>query len=264
MTYSALPASAIQSFMQNANWTGTVVVPLTTGAAHFLNYYGNSGSTVAISSMTAGWFGNAAVESKVEILGAVTNTAFSSSFANTWASAIGSGSLAFTSDATTSSQVFWIKDVSEYAGDLATTNTVPLQLGGSSKLTAQYGDGAIEICTNMTATIAAGKTWTAANGITVNGSLGGSGTVSGALTFNSGSTLVASSTPLTATGSVSGTASIDLSGVTPATGLQILKTSSKPAGTYTISDSTYAANYNVTAKEDGLYLTKRPLMIIIK
>ncbi len=184
MTYSALPASAMQSFMQNSNWTGTVVVPLTTSAAHFLNYYGNSGSTVAISTMTDGWFGNAAVESKVEILGAVTNTAFSSSFANTWASVIGSGSLAFTSSIASDSKVFWIKDVSEYAGDLATTNTVPLQLGGSSKVSAPYGDGVIEICTNMTATIASGKAWYAVNGIYVNGTLGGAGSSESAIVLN--------------------------------------------------------------------------------
>ncbi|MBQ8126163.1 MAG: hypothetical protein IJ173_09865 [Kiritimatiellae bacterium] len=157
----ALPATA-PTF---SGWTGTVQLPaIATDVAINFNNYGIAGSTVAITSMTAGWIANAEVLPEINLVGNMTLNYFSGNWANTFDKLSGVGTFTLAADGTTDGYVnnyFLIKDVSDFTGSISVA--APGLAIGAAKPESPETYGQIYLTTS--ATIASGKTWTASNGI---------------------------------------------------------------------------------------------------
>ena len=158
---TARPASAL-SF---SSWTGIVQIPaIATDEAVNFNYYGVAGSTVYVTSMSAGWLADAEVLPELHLLGNMTLNYFSASFANTIDKLSGVGTFSLAADGTAEGYAdgfFLVKDISDFTGSISVAK--PGLAIGLAKPASPTTYGQIVLTT--TATIPAGKTWTASNGI---------------------------------------------------------------------------------------------------
>ena len=178
ITFEALPASAL-SF---GTWTGTVVLPenANVSGVNFDNY-GIEGSTVRLTgATTATWLSfntvgttpnRGPIATTIDIPEnasfTLAHTGWSSSFAYTFNKLTGSGSFtvnisgSIDLSATDYSAYFLLKDVSNFAGSLSVTGA-GIAIGASKPAYTTTGG---KIILTTSATIAAGKTWTATDGI---------------------------------------------------------------------------------------------------
>ena len=158
---NALPATS-PSF---SGWTGTVQLPaIATDVAINFNNYGIAGSTVAITSMTAGWIANAEVLPEINLVGNMTLNHFSGNWVNTFDKLSGAGTFTLAADGTADGYVdnyFLVKDVSDFTGSISVV--APGLAIGAAKPESPTTYGQIYLTTS--ATIASGKTWTATSGI---------------------------------------------------------------------------------------------------
>ena len=161
ITYAALPAAVPAGF---TSWTGTVVLPtVTSGAAPLnLNSYGAVGSTVEVSGVSgSAYLANAAVTPTVHLVGDMTLSAFSATFANTFNKLSGSRAFSLTADGTAQEYAdgyFLIKDVSDFTGSI-TVAAPGLALGGTSKPSSSEWYGKIVV--QAPVTVGSGATWSA-------------------------------------------------------------------------------------------------------
>ncbi len=197
VTFATLPASALTF----GNWTGTVVLPENANVSGcYFDNYGIDGSTVRLAgATTATWlrFSNNnknQVAPTIEIPeGAsftLASTGFSSSFAYTFKAIKGAGAFTvnISGDIDLSdrdySAYFLLKDVSDFTGSLSATGAgIAI---GDTRIANTVAGGKIIVSAGKSATIASGKTWSAANGIVVNGTLNVAGTVTGGITSGNG------------------------------------------------------------------------------
>ena len=158
---NALPATS-PSF---SGWTGTVQLPaIATDVAINFNNYGIAGSTVAITSMTAGWIENAEVLPEIKLVGNMTLNHFSGNWVNTFDKLSGAGTFTLAADGTTDGYVnnyFLIKDVSDFTGSISVA--APGLAIGAAKPASPTTYGQIYITTPVT--LGSSATWTAQNGV---------------------------------------------------------------------------------------------------
>ena len=180
---NALPATS-PSF---SGWTGTVQLPaIATDVAINFNNYGISGSTVAITSMTAGWIENAEVLPEINLVGNMTLNHFSGNWVNTFDKLSGAGTFTLAADGTANGYVdnyFLVKDVSDFTGSISVA--APGLAIGASKPASPTTYGQIYITTPVT--VGSSATWTAPNGVVL-------GDSNATLTVPSGATVPAPTT----------------------------------------------------------------------
>ena len=202
---SHLPASTLTGLTDSATWTGTVEFRdfEHTGDTHkIINFmgYANTASTIALNNVNATMFGgNATYPNQtfgyLEISegGWVqpTNLEYDNSPTYT-CSLIGTGTLSVMQRKGNNSVTF-IGDHSNFGGsvNMASTTTKRLILKGASATTVASAFAArqVVIASDTTINTAVGTTWTAPGGISVEGTLAGSGTMDGPLTLKSGATI---------------------------------------------------------------------------
>lgn len=214
-------------------WTGTVVLPenANVSGCNFDNY-GIAGSTVRLTGdTTATWLSfsnnnNNPVAPTIEIPeGAsftLANTGLSSSFAYTFDAIKGAGAFTvnISGDIDLSysgySAYFLLKDVSNFTGSLSATGAgIAI---GDTRIANTVAGGKIIVSAGKTATIATGKTWSAANGIVVDGTLDVAGIVTDSIaggTGNGAKTLNVNSGAAITMGTgktISGLAAVNLKG----------------------------------------------------
>ncbi len=168
------------------SWSGTYVLAFTgTGLASVNpNNYGNANSIVRMNGVN-GWFvTNEAYLSTIELIDNGATPALTinngSSGANLlFGKIIGGGTIA---TAGGSSQKSIVKDGSEFYGSITMTTTKSIVFGDTI---SGLNNNMIIVQNGYSTMIGAGKTWTAANGITINGTIKGSGTLGSATTFGS-------------------------------------------------------------------------------
>lgn len=218
-------------------WTGTVVLPAgALGSPLNFNLYGNSESVVQITGAVSGYLPNDEIVTTVKIpsSASLTLTAFSPSYTNAFAKIVGEGTLSVPVEATTGasgndlgnaanwgagynySAYLLIKDVSQFTGSLAADQAAGIAIG--AKPHKNTVGGKIIVDSGASATIASGKTWSAVNGIVVDGTLdvagnvtdsiaGGSGNGAKTLNVNSGATITMGSGK-----TISGLSAVNLKG----------------------------------------------------
>ena len=201
---SALKSAATARWAEG--WTGTVVLPVGALSSPLnFNLYGISGSSVQITGAVSGYLPNEEIVATVKIpsSASLTLTAFSPSYVNAFAKIEGEGALSVPVAATTGasgndlgnaanwgagynySAYLLIKDVSKFTGSLTANQAVGIAIGSSKPHKNTVG-GKIIVDSGASATIASGKTWSAVNGIVVNGTLNVAGTVTGGITSGNG------------------------------------------------------------------------------
>lgn len=134
-----------------------------------------------------------------------------------------------------------------------TASPFGLTLGDTNSIANYDPNGKIVVAPGATASVVG--TWTAAQGVHVYGTLGGSGKISSALTLNNGTTLVLGESPITVTGAVTVNECLNVTAEAIATKtMKILAT----AGTPTIADDATATlngtACTLSAQADGLYV----------
>lgn len=151
----------------------------------------------------------------------------------------GTGTLAYNWTAANPGNPIIVRDLSEFEG--AFTMTIPADKCGAIIVspTATYetisqadGNGKIVICADGVANVAKGKTWTAVNGIVVNGTIGGEGTLGSATTFGEDATLDLDKGALSVTGTLTLPSQIKLAVTNPEHAMTVLNV---PAGFTTTS-----------------------------
>ncbi len=182
-----LPGNEKTSYQATA-WIGIVWLKnkTTNGEIQFGNY-GNASSFIKVTDFCGYLPKDGAVSATVELDGESSDYAlklkdgYSSNFF-TFAKLTGSGKLV---DDNTATQRIQITDGTEFAGD------IDMQKGKQVVFGATTGNDAkrIVIMSDNVAKVANGKTWTATNGIFVNGTLGGAGTLASATTLSEGAKL---------------------------------------------------------------------------
>ena len=180
-------------------WTGTVVLPAIgsiAGDTFSFNNYGNSRSTVRVTTIGSGWVKNEVVNPVIDIETSLTLTDFSAGNTNTFPKITGSGSLSLSCDASAIfvdannwysnySAYFLVNDMSEFSGSVSVSN-VGLAIGDEKPAYKTAGDKII-LNSGKEATVASGKTWTADGGFVVNGTLNVNGTLASSAKSVSGS-----------------------------------------------------------------------------
>ena len=162
------------------DWSGRVELPnieICGNNGLNLSFYGNQYSTVVVNNIGEGvWLSNAEIPSTIELAGDVTLSEFSSSFPNTIKKLTGSGSIAFISQ--NANGYFLLENIDEFQGSLSTVGP-GIAIGSRPLDTSTFG----QIYLPVSATVAEGAVWTAANGINI-------ATVGATLTIINGGTVV--------------------------------------------------------------------------
>ncbi len=196
------------------NWVGTLVLNGNiTFAEETLADYGNENSAIKLAGTCTGYLARAgSCAADLILSGSMT-------FNNGWSS--GNGGYTFTGDLTGTGSLITtvnasrddVTDVIAFTGDASGfKGTITVGGGKCVAFGSGYTDkdgetgyeNTIQVGADKTVTIAEGKTWTAANGITVAGTIGGAGTVSGAVTFADNGVLDASANTQTAALKITG------------------------------------------------------------
>ncbi len=183
---------------------------------------------------------------------------------------IGEGTIQFFGATGNHPEFFLAGDTSGFSGQIEYQDYAQrynrVILGTTDEVT-NLVNGVLIVGKDHTAQIASGKTWRAARGMRVDGTLCGAGTITlntGALTFADGATLEVTdvTTPLTATGTVTFDTVTDFTVVfataMPTAETKVLATSSAPTGmpaTCTVKAANGFGVATLTAKDDGLYIT---------
>ncbi len=193
-------------------WTGLVKITADMTFAdteNWLAQLGNANSTIELAGTNTGYLQQAgSCAANLVLSGSMTfNNGYSDDGGYTFTGTFsGDGTLATSNTPT---------DVIRFTGDTSGfTGTITVAGGHCVAFGDDYTDnnsgvGTIQIDSDKTVTIPAGKTWSAVNGVKVAGTLKGTGTIDGTVAFSDGASLDATdATPLTVTGAVSGTGTL--------------------------------------------------------
>ena len=185
------PNASIRTSLGQGTWTGTYVNTADNTLKdndNWLGAVGNANSIVEFTGSSTGYLKQAgSMNAALKVTGSITfSNGFSSNGGYTFNGALlGTGTVETVNTPT---------DVLQFLGetkDFAGTITVA---GGHCIAFGEQADddskrGMIVIAAGKTANIAAGKTWTAVNGIEVAGTIGGEGTIGSTLILLNGATL---------------------------------------------------------------------------
>lgn len=240
--------------LTDAWWMGTVELTGDITLANVnesLEVLGHSGSTLRVTGNVTGYL---AIEKTcaipLELNGSITIT---DGYTNGWyifSKLTGSGTFIHNRNLV---YPIVFADASEFKGTLTVSQAnAQLVIGNKGDAIA----GAIVVSADATAVVADEKTWSAPNGVTVEGTLGGSGTVESDLTFASGSTLDATQGMLTVTGAVSA-ANIPVVVDENSYG-RILTAENLAADSFTLTETTAL----LLVDADGLVCTTRPSLAV--
>ena len=292
----SLPSSSgLTALLKNANWQGTVTISdiaLSSGSGTDLTNYGNGGSTVELKNCTLWYFPTFTYGGTLKVTGTVKISNGTSSSKTSFGALSGSGTFITGlndagTDIYTPRQILSFGTAEDFTGSInlyqkqdpnnagQVHSGMRFVVGGDS----MTGDAAndttpfIQIDTGKTAKLGDGATWTAYNGIKVNGTVivAGAGTFASAATFGNGATiqfnslntstfaLTASSGVTVAEGNSVKVAFAD--GVAPVDDTKLISWSAAPAGTFVFENGEQAKSFNgefyqFLKKDDGLYVHK--------
>ncbi len=193
--------------LTDETWTGIVVITdASIDNSHRLEPLGNASSTIRLTGTASGTFGWVTTTSKtltcastIELEGTLNITAGHLNHTQIFTGALtGNGTYVSTNsdEYNHGNYVVRFENASDFEGTI-TVNGIARTLIGSSG-TPDAGTLLVAGAAN----IAEGKTWTANNGITVAGTIGGAGTLGSATTFAAGSEIDLREGELTATGAL--------------------------------------------------------------
>ena len=181
---NTIPSSDSTGWLTSSDWAGTLSLNNIQGANNTqpgwytpFHNYGSANSTIKVSGFT-GFFGAGNFESSatLEIAAGSTFTLNNGNNGNsmTFAKLKGSGDIVICGNNSPAIQ-YVMRDASEFAGNITVSQSGTLKksivLGGGSSYNYNVNNYQKQICVLGNVTIAAGKTWTADNGIVVNGTL---------------------------------------------------------------------------------------------
>jgi len=210
-TISTFPATA-PTGLSAAAWTGTVWFRgYTDGGDRTVAGFRNAGSTIKFTSMK-GYFANNSVFSTLELENSGDTPAFECS--NGYGGWDGTKWVVVTNlTGTGTLKVSWtggqnkgfpltLVNLSNFHGSLwaSAANGIGIFIGPKLSTWAQTDNGKIVLVADGTAAIAEGKSWTAVDGIVINGAISGAGTLASATTFGEGAEIATTNGTLIATG----------------------------------------------------------------
>ena len=175
----------------SAEWTGTYVNTADNTLADngdWLCAVGNENSTVEFTGTNSGYLKQAgSMDAALKVTGSITfSDGFSTGGGYTFNGALlGTGTLA-TSGSPTDVLKF-LGETKDFAGTITVAGGHCIAFGEQADNDTKQGK--IVIAAGKTANIAAGKTWTAVNGIEVAGTIGGEGTIGSTLILADGATI---------------------------------------------------------------------------
>jgi hypothetical protein len=187
-------AATVRTSLSAAEWTGLYVntadMPTIADAADWFGSVGNANSTVEFAGTSAGYF-KAAGHADFDwiVSGSMTfNNGNSSNGGYTFNGALlGDGTIATVNGQT--DVLKFLGETKDFAGTITVGGGHCIAFGDQADDDSKQGR--LIIKAGKTANIAAGKTWSAVNGIEVEGTLGGTGAIAGKLIVAEGATLTA-------------------------------------------------------------------------
>ena len=192
LVVSGYPTNAdVRNSLGDANWTGTYVNTANNtlqDTGNWLGAVGNENSVVEFTGANTGYLKQAgSMNAALKVTGSITfNNGWSSDGGYTFNGALlGTGTLA-TQNAQTDVLKF-LGETKDFAGTITVAGGHCIAFGEQADDDTKRGK--IVIAADKTANIAAGKTWTAVNGIEVAGTIGGEGTIGSTLILLNGATL---------------------------------------------------------------------------
>jgi len=249
---TALPTGAFLTSLQADTWTGTVWLKNITWTPFDFETLGNLGSKVKLTGVT-GYAINASKTCNTELVleddgdtkALTINNGWSAGeYAYTIAKLSGTGTWQGIANI---AQNYVVTDGTAFSGNINLSNGTIIIFGTNYIKTEYQKGGFVYVESGKTVAVASGKTWTAAGGFVVSGTLNNNGTLTGSLTLNGGmfracdtvemqnaivissaSTISAAATKtLTISGAVSGTAALTI-GTAEDTGTVVMPTYEGP------------------------------------
>lgn len=193
LVVAGYPSNAtVRTSLGAAEWTGTYVNTADNTLAdngNWLGAVGNANSIVEFTGTNSGFLAQAgSMNAALKVTGSITfNNGFSNDGGYTFNGALlGTGTLA-TQNAQTDVLKF-LGETKDFAGTITVAGGHCIAFGEQAD-TGTAHEGKLIVAAGKTANIAAGKTWTAVNGIEVAGTIGGEGTIGSTLILLNGATL---------------------------------------------------------------------------
>ena len=199
----------VRTSLGAAEWTGTYVNTADNTLAdngNWLGAVGNANSTVEFTGTNSGFLAKAgSMNAALKVTGSITfSNGFSDGGGYTFNGALlGEGTLA--TSGTQTDVLKFLGETKDFAGTITVDGGHCIAFGEQADNNTTQGK--IVIAAGKTANVAAGKTWTAVNGIEVAGTIGGEGTIGSTLILLNGATLA---NALTLEGNVTVTEGVDI------------------------------------------------------
>ena len=194
LVVNGYPSNAdARNSLGSPEWTGTYVNTADNTLAdtgNWLRAVGNENSTVEFTGENSGFLAKAgSMDAALKVTGSITfNNGFSDGGGYTFNGALlGDGTLATSGNQT--DVLKFLGETKDFAGTITVDGGHCIAFGGQADTANNSQAGKIVIAAGKTANIAAGKTWTAVNGIEVAGTIGGEGTIGSTLILLNGATL---------------------------------------------------------------------------
>lgn len=209
------PNESIRTSLGRETWTGTYVNTANNTLqdnSNWLGAVGNANSIVEFTGASTGYLKQAgSMNAALKVTGSITfSNGFSSNGGYTFNGALlGTGTVE-TVNAPTDVLKF-LGETKDFAGTIKVAGGHCIAFGEQADDDSKQG--MIVIAAGKTANIAAGKTWTAVNGIEVAGTIGGEGTIGSALILADGATLAGA---VTVTGNVTVEGAVNVTHATAA------------------------------------------------
>lgn len=181
----------VRNSLGAAEWTGTYVNTADNTLqdnGNWLGAVGNANSTVEFTGTNSGFLAKAgSMNAALKVTGSITfNNGFSDNGGYTFNGALlGDGTL--TTSGKQTDVLKFLGETKDFAGTITVDGGHCIAFGEQADNDTKQGK--IVIAAGKTANIAAGKTWTAVNGIEVAGTIGGEGTIGSTLILLNGATL---------------------------------------------------------------------------
>lgn len=183
------------SLSDSSAWSGRLVITGDHPArdnADWLGASGNENSQIEFTGTITGYFKQAgSCDADLVLTGTINNN-------DGWennggysfnGNLIGVGTFSASGDI--GDVIKFLGETKDFAGTITVAGNRCISFGDQADSDTTRGQLVVQ--TNHVANIALGKTWSAANGVVVNGTIGGAGTISSALTLNAGAMLDVSS-----------------------------------------------------------------------
>ena len=194
LVVNGYPSNAdARNSLSSPEWTGTYVNTADNTLAdnnNWLGAVGNTNSVVEFTGASSGFLAKAgSMNAVLKVTGSITfNNGFSDGGGYTFNGALlGDGTLATSGNQT--DVLKFLGETKDFAGTITVDGGHCIAFGGQADTANNSQAGKIVIAAGKTANIAAGKTWTAVNGIEVSGTIGGEGTIGSTLILADGATI---------------------------------------------------------------------------